>query len=449
MTATQRRESARQAHHSGQRLDDALDAYAGAMFSSFLCAADRRALCAIGRTLHGLASKVPGRAYLAALTALLLAASLTLAPSLLPSAVLIALVAGVLGMARVVREALRAADVPVAAVAAPTWMRAGEQWVCVYLGANVPAPLAVPVGGDIVVPAGRLAAPAARYLVLARCGMDDIPLSLVDTPEDAVAACRTVTPDQIVQAARAVLDAEVSHLIAVGYVRFKGTRASRYVNVRDLDRDGITVPPGRLAAPQGHTPGRWEVRREGDLLGIFAGDYCLNGMAVSEATSGQLHRDGLPMSEAEIVADFRLIAAAPDLLAACESAVQFIRNGIDFGYIRRPEEGSPEAATLPALLAAVERARGEQAITVPPGRLAAPTHLAADLAGVRVLLCPLPDDWMDLVGTIRRWQRADPHLHDFGSSMFDTGPEEYAAVKARLLAEAMDRAGADAAAGVR
>lgn len=107
-----------------------------------------------------------------------------------------------------------------------------------------------------------------------------------------------------------------------------------------------------------HTPGPWEMRREGRLLGIFAGDYCLNGMDVSEAISGQLHRDGRPMSEAEIVADFRLLAAAPCLLAACERAAEFIRNGIDYGYIRHPEDGSPEAATLPALIDAVARAKG-------------------------------------------------------------------------------------------
>jgi hypothetical protein len=107
MTATLRAAHARHAHHSGQRLDDTLDQYAGAMFSSFLCPADRATLHIIGTRAYHLAAKAPARAYLAA----------------------------------------------------PTWLRAGERWVAVYLGANVPAPRAVPVPAAIEVPPGRLAAP--------------------------------------------------------------------------------------------------------------------------------------------------------------------------------------------------------------------------------------------------------------------------------------------------
>jgi hypothetical protein len=272
MTATLRAAHARHAHHSGQRLDDTLDQYAGAMFSSFLCPADRATLHIIGTRAYHLAAKAPARAYLAA----------------------------------------------------PTWLRAGERWVAVYLGANVPAPRAVPVPAAIEVPPGRLAAPPTHYLVLARCGMDDIPMRLCRDVEDAVALCNAATREQVIRAAGAVLDAEVSHVIGVGYVRFAGEQPRRYVHVRDLDRDEIAVPPGKLSSPD------------------------------------------------------------------------------------------------------ADRA-----------------HLTATLGDHRVRLCPMPDTWSETVLTINRWQRADPDLHDFGTDKIDGDCPEYAAVKACLLATAIDRAERD------
>lgn len=56
----------------------------------------------------------------------------------------------------------------------------------------------------------------------------------------------------------------------------------------------------------------------------------------------------------------RLITAAPDLLAACEDAIQFISNGVELGYIHLPEKGDRALLTLPALLAAVAKAKGER-----------------------------------------------------------------------------------------
>lgn len=57
-------------------------------------------------------------------------------------------------------------------------------------------------------------------------------------------------------------------------------------------------------------------------------------------------------------ADARLIAAAPDLLAAMRRAEQFISNGIELGFIRMPDASTPDSAhdTLPAIRAALAKA---------------------------------------------------------------------------------------------
>ena len=64
----------------------------------------------------------------------------------------------------------------------------------------------------------------------------------------------------------------------------------------------------------------------------------------------------------EVEANAHLIAAAPDLAEALERAEQFIINGTELGYIRMPDEGSRDPAldTLPAIQAALAKARGDQ-----------------------------------------------------------------------------------------
>lgn len=55
-----------------------------------------------------------------------------------------------------------------------------------------------------------------------------------------------------------------------------------------------------------------------------------------------------------------LFAAAPDMLAALRKAEQFIRNGIELGYIRMPDAGTPDSAhnTPPMIRAAIAKAEG-------------------------------------------------------------------------------------------
>ena len=88
-----------------------------------------------------------------------------------------------------------------------------------------------------------------------------------------------------------------------------------------------------------HTPGPWH-------LGMQPGPivYGPNGEQVADLRKGMLHRD-------EDVANIRLIAAAPDLLAALE-AFNAWRN--EHGY------GSPELeAVVCQSLNAIAKARGE------------------------------------------------------------------------------------------
>ena len=55
-----------------------------------------------------------------------------------------------------------------------------------------------------------------------------------------------------------------------------------------------------------HTPGPWTVALDGDVYMIYAGDAAVAVIGIDEQTRG----------------DCKLIAAAPDLLAACEEALE-------------------------------------------------------------------------------------------------------------------------------
>jgi hypothetical protein len=109
-----------------------------------------------------------------------------------------------------------------------------------------------------------------------------------------------------------------------------------------------------------HTPGPWGLSHGGfkdsDGFSIATkNDTANNVKIVCEcwpcSIVDQSHRD-------ELAANARLIASAPDLLAACIAARQFIVNGIEFGYIRMPDKATQDPAhqTLPAIEAAIAKA---------------------------------------------------------------------------------------------
>lgn len=59
-----------------------------------------------------------------------------------------------------------------------------------------------------------------------------------------------------------------------------------------------------------------------------------------------------------------LFAAAPDMFEALKKAREFIANGIELGFIRMPDAGTPDPAhgTLPAIEAALSKASNGEAV---------------------------------------------------------------------------------------
>jgi hypothetical protein len=91
-----------------------------------------------------------------------------------------------------------------------------------------------------------------------------------------------------------------------------------------------------------HTPGPWKVR---------AATFCEDGVPSYEVVM-----PGTPQMNA---CDARLIGAAPELLDACERAVEFIMNGVELGFIIMPDPETPDTAheTLPTLIAAIAKVK--------------------------------------------------------------------------------------------
>lgn len=94
-----------------------------------------------------------------------------------------------------------------------------------------------------------------------------------------------------------------------------------------------------------HTPGPWRVN--GSL--ITTGD----GIALEIASVRPALTGNTPKSDGEYKANRRLIAAAPDLLAAAEHLADF------FGNDGRMASAALYERLVP-LLAAIKKARGEQ-----------------------------------------------------------------------------------------
>lgn len=63
----------------------------------------------------------------------------------------------------------------------------------------------------------------------------------------------------------------------------------------------------------------------------------------------------------EAIKQEQLRKSAPALLEALEKTKQFIENGIELGYIRMPDDDTPDSAhqTLPIINAAIAAAKGE------------------------------------------------------------------------------------------
>ena len=113
---------------------------------------------------------------------------------------------------------------------------------------------------------------------------------------------------------------------------------------------------------QKHTPGPWIADLRTGCFAILKQTdkrTCLSG-ADDDAIVFQKGRGEESSPGAyryltdEQVANARLIAAAPELLAALEVAKQFIQNGIEYGYINTPED----EGVLAMIKKAVRKAKG-------------------------------------------------------------------------------------------
>lgn len=103
------------------------------------------------------------------------------------------------------------------------------------------------------------------------------------------------------------------------------------------------------------TKGPWRV--EGfENRSVYAPAYGAIAVVGNQATAlGYKESERQPHVEIA-QANAALIASAPALYEALKRAEQFILNGIEFGYVKRPTAGSRENETLPLIRAALSLA---------------------------------------------------------------------------------------------
>lgn len=102
-----------------------------------------------------------------------------------------------------------------------------------------------------------------------------------------------------------------------------------------------------------HTPGPWYTDDAEEGYGVWSEN---TGAMVSITTRG-LHYGTRQISEGEELSNARLIAAAPDLLAACTSAILQIGDVLRHADMSKAERESTEAVRV-ELLSAIRKAEG-------------------------------------------------------------------------------------------
>lgn len=73
------------------------------------------------------------------------------------------------------------------------------------------------------------------YLVLARCGQDDMPLYLFDNIEDARAQANNLMPEDVIGVADMVFDNDISDVINVGVATFIEGHIEKWEIVKSFD----------------------------------------------------------------------------------------------------------------------------------------------------------------------------------------------------------------------
>lgn len=100
------------------------------------------------------------------------------------------------------------------------------------------------------------------------------------------------------------------------------------------------------------TPGPWDFWSGYNAVDQMEAEITADDGDIVIARYNYLIREG--------EANAQLMAAAPELLKALETARLFIVNGIELGFIRMPHSDTPDPAhgTLPAIDAAIAKAKG-------------------------------------------------------------------------------------------
>lgn len=109
----------------------------------------------------------------------------------------------------------------------------------------------------------------------------------------------------------------------------------------------------------GHTPGPWQRGEYDDFLGYdcMTGGIRVGPVVLDANRYGQRRSyDEKPWDRERMEADASLIAAAPDLLAACEGCADLLRMLDRLGFV--PGGYSPDGALADAE-AAIAKARGQ------------------------------------------------------------------------------------------
>lgn len=81
------------------------------------------------------------------------------------------------------------------------------------------------------------------FLVIARCPADDVPLRLFAGRKEAEDYAAGVTEDEGHAAARDVYGGDVSEVICMWVIRFRGGHIVESYNVRNMDGDPGLPPP--------------------------------------------------------------------------------------------------------------------------------------------------------------------------------------------------------------
>ena len=73
-----------------------------------------------------------------------------------------------------------------------------------------------------------------QYLVIGRCGMDDIPMRLFDSHAAAEDYIKAATEVDVIEAAEGVMGVGVSHVIGLAILTFRGGIPGRVTHAREL-----------------------------------------------------------------------------------------------------------------------------------------------------------------------------------------------------------------------